>query len=124
MIILHDERCTGYRTPGHPERPERVSKTAEHLRKAHPEWQWQLPPLANREAILRAHSEHHLARVKAGEHFDADTPSHDGISEHAARAAGAAVECARLALQGQRAFSLMRPPGHHATGDRAMGSVI
>ena len=39
----------------------------------------------------------------------------------AARAAGAAVEVARAALRGDRAFSLMRPPGHHATRDQAMG---
>ena len=121
MTILHDERCADYGTPGHPERPERVSHTAEHLRRAHPEWQWQTPPPAEREAILRAHSEQHLARLNAGEDFDPDTPYYDGIFEHAARAAGAAIECARLALRGQRSFSLMRPPGHHATRDQAMG---
>jgi Deacetylases, including yeast histone deacetylase and acetoin utilization protein len=37
------------------------------------------------------------------------------------RSAGAAIEAARAALSGERAFSLMRPPGHHATRDRAMG---
>ena len=121
MIILHDERCAGYGTPGHPERPERVSRTAEHLRCVHPEWQWQMPPPAERKAILRAHSEQHLARLNTAEDFDPDTPYYDGIFDHAARAAGSAVECARLALQGQRAFSLMRPPGHHATRDQAMG---
>ena len=53
--------------------------------------------------------------------FDADTPAHPGVYGHALRAAGAAVETARAALQGERAFSLMRPPGHHAMRDRAMG---
>ncbi len=121
MTILHDERCANYGTPGHPERPERVSRTAEHLRRAHPEWKWQTPSPAERNTLLKAHSEHHLARLKDGAHFDPDTPFYDGIYEHAARAAGAAIECARLALRGQRAFSLMRPPGHHATRDQAMG---
>jgi acetoin utilization deacetylase AcuC-like enzyme len=55
------------------------------------------------------------------EDFDADTAAIPGIYEHATRAAGAAVEVARAALRGQRAFSLMRPPGHHATRERAMG---
>jgi acetoin utilization deacetylase AcuC-like enzyme len=39
----------------------------------------------------------------------------------ALRSAGAAIEAAHAALRGERAFSLMRPPGHHATRDRAMG---
>ena len=57
----------------------------------------------------------------AANDFDTDTPAYAGIHEHAVRAAGAAVEAARAALEGQRAFSLMRPPGHHATRVRAMG---
>src|SRR5436853_5221422 len=53
--------------------------------------------------------------------FDADTPVYPKINEHALRSAGAAIEATRAALGGERAFSLMRPPGHHATRDRAMG---
>ncbi len=121
MTILYDERCASYGTTGHPERPERVTRTAEHLRRTHPEWEGQTPAAAEREALLRAHSERHLARLLVAEAFDADTPFYDGISDHAARSAGAAMDCARLALRGQRAFALMRPPGHHATREQAMG---
>lgn len=72
--------------------------------------------------LLRAHTAQHVERVKdAAEDFDADTAAIPGIHEHAIRAAGAAVGAARAALRGLRAFSLMRPPGHHATRDRAMG---
>jgi acetoin utilization deacetylase AcuC-like enzyme len=71
---------------------------------------------------LRAHTSEHLTRIRDPAHdFDADTPAHPGIYEHALRAAGAAVDVARAALRGDRAFSLMRPPGHHAMRDRAMG---
>ena len=53
--------------------------------------------------------------------FDLDTPAHPNVDVYARQAAGAAVESARAAIGGKRAFSLMRPPGHHAMRDRAMG---
>jgi acetoin utilization deacetylase AcuC-like enzyme len=71
---------------------------------------------------LRAHSLEHMEKIRnATRDFDADTPLYPKIYEHALRSAGAALEVARAASRGERAFSLMRPPGHHATRDRAMG---
>ncbi len=122
MIIFHDPRCTEYAMPGHPERPARILTSAPLLKERHEDWEWRLPNPANEEMLLRGHSAQHFARVRtAADDFDVDTPAHPKIYDHALRAAGAAVDVSREALKGITAFSLMRPPGHHATRDRAMG---
>ncbi|MGI9115362.1 MAG: histone deacetylase family protein [Chthoniobacterales bacterium] len=122
MVILHDERCAGYGRPGHPERPQRILATVPVLKQAHPDWKWIVPEVATRDELLRAHSAEYLAGMaNPRTDFDSDCPAYPHISEHAARAAGAATGAARTALTGERAFSLMRPPGHHALRDQAMG---
>lgn len=122
MIIFHDSHCLEYSSPGHPESPERITRTAPLLKDRHPAWEWRNPVPADEIKLLHAQSPEHLTRIKnATDDFDADTPAHRDIYEHAARSAGAAIDSAHAALKGARAFSLMRPPGHHATRDRAMG---
>jgi acetoin utilization deacetylase AcuC-like enzyme len=122
MTIFYDPRCLQYSSPGHPERPERIARTAPLLKDRHPEWKWQRPRAATDEELLRAHSRQHIESITgAREAFDLDTPFYPNIAMSARHSAGAAVEATRTALRGEPAFSLMRPPGHHATRDRAMG---
>jgi len=122
MIIFHDQRCLEYAAPEHPERPERIARTAPLLKDRHPDWEWHEPRAATDGELLRAHSRQHIEHVaSAREDFDLDTPLYPKIDTYGRHSAGAAIEAARATLRGERAFSLMRPPGHHATRDRAMG---
>lgn len=121
MTIVHDPLCADYGSSMRPEQPARVLRGAAHLLESHPDWTWVVPSAAPEETILLAHPPALLQRLGHGPDIDDDTPYFPGIREHALRAVGAALEATRLARKGEKAFSLMRPPGHHATRTQAMG---
>jgi len=123
MKIITDERCTQYRAVGHPERPARITGTVEKL-KAQDELKidWEKPIELKEEQVVRAHTELHFRDVKQPTgHFDGDTPAYPNIFGHASRSVGSALKALELARKGETTFSLIRPPGHHATQNRAMG---
>ncbi len=122
MIIFHDAECANYHRAGDPERPARITATLPLLKERHPDWQWNKPNAVSDEQLLPAHSERHVQNIAApAGDFDTDTPAHKNIDRYARAAAGAAIDSAKAALRGEKAFSLMRPPGHHAMRERAMG---
>ena len=122
MKVITDELCVGYHQRGHPERPERISHTQEKLgHQTDLAIGWVAPGPVDEAAILRAHSARHLSRLDEPADFDTDTPYFSGIGEYARRSVGAALEALKAARAGDMSFSLMRPPGHHATRERCMG---
>ena len=122
MKIITDERCAGYSSYGHPENPRRVTATIARLKEqvALP-LVWATPGQVSDEQILRAHAPELLARLEIPEDFDGDTPFYENITDYARASAAAALDALKAARNGENVFSLMRPPGHHALGDRAMG---
>ncbi|MGH7993914.1 MAG: histone deacetylase family protein [Limisphaerales bacterium] len=122
MQIITDERCAGYSSYGHPENPRRVTATIAHLKQQMElPLAWAAPGEVSDRQILRAHTPEHLARLKIPEDFDADTPFYENIIDYAHASAAAALDALKAARNGENVFSLMRPPGHHAKREQAMG---
>ncbi len=121
MILFSDPKCLQYQAVGHPERPTRVEKTVSWLKEANPSWSWGSIESAPIEALLRAHPETHLERLQEPRMFDADTAYFEDIFDISRLGTGGALAAMSAALEGNKAFSLMRPPGHHAESEKAMG---
>jgi len=122
MKIITDERCTGYAQRGHPEGPERIAATLQKLRAQRSlPISWAKPEPVDDSTLLRAHAQEHLNRLGEELDFDVDTPYFPGIGKYARASVGAGLAALKSARAGEKVFSLMRPPGHHATRTRAMG---
>ncbi len=77
--------------------------------------------MSAKKQILRAHTPEMLARLQIPQDFDADTPYFENISTYARASVAAALNALEIARAGGSVFSLMRPPGHHATRQHSMG---
>ena len=131
ILFTHDD-CDAHRMhQGHPERPERRQAIMRHLRKTKTTGDWELrePPEVTREALEHVHDAKYLERVFASApgkglfELDGDTSMSAGTLRAAQLAAGALEESVALVTRGEalRVFCAMRPPGHHAESDAAMG---
>ncbi len=120
--------------PAHPECPARLSAINDRMIASGLEMVLRRydAPLADREALELAHDIAHVERIYAASPeqglvwLDADTAMNAHSLQAARRAAGAALQAVDLVMAGseQRAFCAVRPPGHHAEHQRAMGFCL
>jgi len=148
MALVHSKEYEKHKTGIHPENKERIRVIMDSLEKegilnqkelntryeSDHEFKGRIdvfkPEMASREDILRVHSESHLEHLKSfcssgGGYLDNDTVVSEESYNIAKLAAGGAITASKLVLNGYKsAYSLARPPGHHATRDKAMGFCL
>ncbi len=132
LAYLHHSDCLLHDMGlGHPEAPTRLhaiedqlisSKLVDFIR-------YYEAPLATRQQLVRVHHPKYIDKILSFQdqpgstYLDPDTLLTGNTPQAALRAAGAAVFATDLVLTHQHriAFCNVRPPGHHALSDRAMG---
>ncbi len=133
LAVVDDRRFDRHRAPGpHPERPERLDAARAGLARAAGDRRLSLPARpATREEIEAIHRGGYVSDLEraighGSGHLDADTYYSPDTRDAAWHAAGGAIELATALVGGRarRGFALLRPPGHHAEADRAMGFCL
>jgi acetoin utilization deacetylase AcuC-like enzyme len=132
--LVDDDAFFFHRAPSdHPEHPGRLSAIRERLEKEGltPRFRRVEAREATREELVAVHTLEHVDRIAATARvpyarLDPDTYTCSDSARAARLAAGGLVDLTRDVLSGALAngLALLRPPGHHAEADRAMGFCL
>ena len=131
LVLSHDD-CKAHKPPpGHPESPARHTVALQAALRV-PGVKFLEAPLVKPNQITRVHSRRYYDSIIASQpddemsQLDPDTFISEGSVAAALRAAGAAVHAVDLVVNKQalNAFCAIRPPGHHAEPENAMGFCL
>lgn len=130
--LIYDDIFLEHKTPSfHPESPERLRAILNSINsdlKLKESLIWIKPKKAEIEDIIKVHSKDYVEDILSSKegYLDGDTYLSKGSKESALYAVGAVITAVDYAKDGkiESAFCAVRPPGHHAEKDRAMGFCI
>ncbi|HEY2767172.1 MAG TPA: histone deacetylase [Solirubrobacteraceae bacterium] len=135
-LYFHDAACLEHdpraHMPAHPDTPERILALESSLEEVDwMGWERRRAPAASEAQLELVHSERHVHAIRelcqaGGGEIDADTYVGEASYRAALHAAGGACAMTTALLGGERAvgFCGVRPAGHHAERDRAMGFCL
>jgi acetoin utilization deacetylase AcuC-like enzyme len=131
-LFTHPDMIAHAPGTGHPERPERLAAVLAALDDADLGLDRRAATEASVGDLERIHPAAHVARIVGASpaegliSLDADTLLSPGSVRAARLAAGAVIDAVHAVADGQtdRAFAAVRPPGHHAEPDQAMGFCL
>jgi acetoin utilization deacetylase AcuC-like enzyme len=132
LFITHPDMLAHDTGQGHPERSARLAAVLDAVDDAGLTLDRREAMEAEVQALIRVHPEAHVQRILEASPvagvvaLDPDTVLSPGSVRAGRLAAGAAIQAVRAVAGGEtdRAFAAVRPPGHHAEPDKAMGFCL
>jgi acetoin utilization deacetylase AcuC-like enzyme len=132
-LLYSDPVFLKHDTGQHPERRQRLEQVVAHLARVGLDKQCRQPKweAASKERLIRLHDADYVDDVRefakrGGGRIEADTVMSRDSYDVASMAAGAVADAVSRVVRGEdsQALCLVRPPGHHALRDAAMGFCL